>query len=528
MTTISLPGWAPANVSVSGGGGGGTVRANLGQVRATAQRMGITDGGLSGRARANRYMRMLRASYDAAQSGRENTRHWAAADLLSANAANSAAVRQVLRSRARYEVANNSYARGIVNTLANYIVGTGPRLQMLGPNAEANRFVEREFARWAAATGLAEKLWTMRVAMAQDGEGFATLATNETLPTRVKLDVRLFEADQISTPTMAFDSFTDPNQIDGVRLDRYGNPAEYHVLRRHPGDTHAVGTGLEFDPVPATAMLHLFRPERAGQARGVPEIMAALPLFAMLRRYTLAVLFAAENAAAIGGVIETQQAPEEADELDPLDVFDLDRGTWLTLPEGWIAKQIKAEQPVTAYKDFKAEILAESARCINLPYILAAGSSVGANYSSGRLDHQAFSRFVSIDQTRFEGRVLDRILAAWLDEAALISGYLPQEFRAIDRPGHTWFWDGLEHVDPQKEAVAAQTRIATGTSNLAIECAKNGQDWEEVLRQRVRERKLQQELEREAKLSPAAAAPAPPTPAGAPAGRGRDDEEDES
>ena len=40
-------------------------------------------------------------------------------------------VRRTLRNRARYEVANNSYARGIVLTLANDVIGTGPRLQML-------------------------------------------------------------------------------------------------------------------------------------------------------------------------------------------------------------------------------------------------------------------------------------------------------------------------------------------------------------------------------------------------------------
>ena len=42
------------------------------------------------------------------------------------------------------EVANNSYARGIVLTLANDVIGTGPRLQMLTENAEANRFIERD------------------------------------------------------------------------------------------------------------------------------------------------------------------------------------------------------------------------------------------------------------------------------------------------------------------------------------------------------------------------------------------------
>jgi len=52
-------------------------------------------------------------------------------------------VRRVLRNRARppnYEVANNSYAKGMggVLTLANDTIGTGPRLQMLTEDADAN------------------------------------------------------------------------------------------------------------------------------------------------------------------------------------------------------------------------------------------------------------------------------------------------------------------------------------------------------------------------------------------------------
>ena len=73
----------------------------------------------------------VRGRYDAAATNDDNRRHWANADLLSANAAANPEVRRILRNRARYEVANNSYARGIVLTLANDAIGTGPRLQML-------------------------------------------------------------------------------------------------------------------------------------------------------------------------------------------------------------------------------------------------------------------------------------------------------------------------------------------------------------------------------------------------------------
>ena len=72
----------------------------------------------------------LQAKYDAAQTTRENIRHWIMADGLPADAAANSDVRKKLRERSRYEVANNSYAKGIVLTLANDCVGTRPRLQV--------------------------------------------------------------------------------------------------------------------------------------------------------------------------------------------------------------------------------------------------------------------------------------------------------------------------------------------------------------------------------------------------------------
>ncbi len=91
----------------------------------------------------------VRARYDDAVTSDDNRRHWANADGLSANAANSSTVRRTLRNRARYETANNSYARGIVLTLANDVVGTGPRLQLTTSDAAANSRIERAFMTWA-------------------------------------------------------------------------------------------------------------------------------------------------------------------------------------------------------------------------------------------------------------------------------------------------------------------------------------------------------------------------------------------
>ena len=57
-----------------------------------------------------------------------------------------------------------------------------------------------------------------------------------------------------------------------------------------------------------------------------------------------------------------------------------------------------------------------------------------------------------------------------------------------------WFWDGQEHVDPSKEATAQQKRLESCTTNLAIEYAKQGRDWEVELRQIAKEQALKKEL----------------------------------
>jgi hypothetical protein len=125
--------------------------------------------------------RVIQARYDAAQTTRENARHWAMADSLSADSSASEEVRRKLRERARYEVANNSYAKGIILTLANDCIGTGPRLQLLSGNDKTNHDVEVAFTQWARAVNLPEKLRTMRMAKSTDGEAFAILTENPSI-----------------------------------------------------------------------------------------------------------------------------------------------------------------------------------------------------------------------------------------------------------------------------------------------------------------------------------------------------------
>lgn len=430
--------------------------------------------------------RRIQARFDAAQTNRDNAKHWQAAEFLSADAEADANVRKTLRTRARYEVANNAYARGIVLTLANDAVGTGPRLQMLTDNEEANRQIEHDFAEWAKNIKLPEKLRTIRMARCQDGEAFVLLAQNPLLQdTNVKLDLQLIEADRVTDDLEKSDS----NCIDGITFDTYGNPKSYKVLCHHPGDTSNFDNRARV--ISAENMIHVFRCDRPGQHRGVPEITSALPLFAQLRRFTLAVLAAAEAAADFSGILYTDApANGEAADVDPMDNIQLERNMLLTMPGGWKMSQLDPKQPATTYAEFKHEILNEIARCLNMPYNIAACNSSGYNYASGRLDHQTYYKAVRIDQSFTESVVLDRIFAVWFREYALAKklGNEAQNTR------HIWFWDGMEHVDPAKEAKAQEMRLTSLTTNLATEYAKQGKDWETELRQIAKERALLKEL----------------------------------
>ncbi|MEG1880407.1 MAG: phage portal protein, partial [Oscillospiraceae bacterium] len=271
--------------------------------------------------------RRVNAKYDAAQTNADNVRHWSASDGLSADMATAFEVRKTLRERSRYEVNNNSYAKGLVQMLANDTIGTGPRLQMLTADEKINSKVESDFQQWAECVRLSGKLRTMRMVRCQDGEVFAIIATNPKVKSNVKIDLMLVEADRITDNTYNLRDLSRENIIDGIKYDDYGNPISYRVLKYHPGD-YTVFKPDDVMTISAEYMIHVFLQDRPGQHRGVPEITAALPLFAQLRRYNSAVLSAAEAAASFAAVLYTDAPPDgETEALEPLDTVPLERNT---------------------------------------------------------------------------------------------------------------------------------------------------------------------------------------------------------
>jgi len=434
--------------------------------------------------------RVLRASYDAAKTHDQNRRHWANADQLSADAAGSASVRTILRSRSRYEFENNPYARGIAHTMANYVIGQGPRLQVLTDDVEANRDVERLFVRWAQEVRLAQKLRTARISQVISGDVFLQIIMNPRLSAMglPAIDINMIEADQVATP---WSMLHDRHVIDGVHIDDFGNVVRYFVLESHPGDNRYAALNSA-DSMPADQVIHLFRADRPGQHRGIPELAAALETFAQLRRYMQAVLSAAERAAEATLYFKTDAPPgegaqvaDDGTELSNLPAIEVRRNESVFLPEGWEPFQLKAEQPTAEFGATVHQYLAEIGRVLQIPAMIVTGDASNHNFASGRLDYQAFLRAIDVDRTDYVQVCLDRIFDVWLSDAARVTGMLPQSMRTIGRIPRQWYWPGIEHVDELKAANASRERIESGQSSIATEQSRAGYDWEDQQRQQA-------------------------------------------
>lgn len=461
--------------------------------------------------------RRLRGGYNSASRSDAAMANFAGSDMLNADDGLIRSRRLLIASRARNEFCNNSYAYGIIWTLANDTIGTGPRLQLVNENdlmdedeESFDRLQRREarFHLWAQAVHLDEILRMARLTKAIDGETFIVLAANPGLGNPIILQPTLRPAENVASlmPTATIREYHEtgePLEVDGIRYDRNGNPLTYRFWPLPPECPSGMSRAAASTEIQAQFVVHYANRPRVGQHRGVSEMSPALHVFNDMRRYSTAVVLAAEIAARVSFIITNQLDPQlfsdkhmgEDNRVDFPDITNPDdapssfmSGNYdsIVLPDGYDAKQMRAEQPTSQYQTFLKAKIEEAARVFQMPFNVAAGNSSSYNYASGRLDHQTYHKALKVERSRIEDVILSRVYAAWesFDRPLHWVDYVDEGVKA------TWMWDGFEHVDPVKEANAQAIRLANGVTTLAEECAREGRDYLAVIRQRRREHKL--------------------------------------
>jgi lambda family phage portal protein len=446
-----------------------------------------------------------RGAFDAGVINRYNKNHFANASSVDIDSLINADREQMVKM-CRYEYLNNAYIRAMAATFANEIVGTGPTLQMQTGNDRFDSTVEEAFAQWAQTADSAEQqdmaglLNTGCREWCQSGEELSTFINARTpVKDEVQMRIRELSPARIANEMETIKAPAGHVWINGVLYhEDTGAAASWKIYKALPN--RVIAPSSEVIVIDSKDIIHVAIKDQAEQHRGYPLLAPTIPLAADLRRYTKAVVAAAEQAANISGVItSTSSADNLSEECAAMDEIQIARNALLTMPKGWDINQFKAEQPTSTYKEFKHELLGEIGRALFLPFLLASGNASGYNYSSGRLDLQDWWKTLTIIRAMIAQRKLDRILARFLREAILIPGLIKgytSKLAAmnLERLPHTWNWPGHEHVDPKKEADAQTVRLSNNTSTLAIEWGRQGRDWEREIEQIAREKKRLDEL----------------------------------
>ena len=449
--------------------------------------------------------RTVRASgYNAAQTNDNNSNHWQNTKfgtgdqaLLGDGSLN------VIRARIREEMRNNSYMLGIVRKLSDYVISTGPNLQVCTDSRDFNQEVEGRWKEWAdnpencdivGLQSYADMLHTGIEELYPAGEYLRQFVQDpDTSEDQISLKMFVTSPERLSTPGDGImNSNTVKNIVAGVEKDTYGKAIRYWISKNSSDTqfTNIIGGGYsdeDYNQVAAQNMVHVFIADRPEMTRGTPLGAAILNIFATLRRFDEATIRAAEAAALVAGFMTTE-APDNWDpDVDP-ETFELSAGAWMTLPPGSKIQQVTPQHPSGVYETFKKGKLMDAGASTSMPYNVLASDSSGHNYASGRLDWQGLVRAVKVHRQRTVRRDCKPTFNMWYGEA---------------RNHHNWpgtippckfMFPGFEHVDPGKEAKAAVVRIEANLQTYADYFAEQGKDWRDEFAQMAEEDAAMDEL----------------------------------
>lgn len=468
-------------------------------------------------------MQMSDTSHFAASRSARELREWtpslesADAEMLGENSTIAARSYDLER--------NNGIAGGAIRTQVDNIVGTGLRLaskpdyRALGKDkewaAEWARVAEAKFRTFADSTdfdaarqlnfGGMTVLQLRAALLSGEGLGLAMWLPNRPgakWATCIQAidPARLGNNGELITQTMR----------DGIELNDMGEAIAYHIRKTHPGDLIGFGGDITFERVEARTpfgrrrVIHLYEKLRAGQTRGKAIFASVMGAFKMLDRYQSSELQATVANAMIAAFIETPMGGTDIADLfgDSKKYmhernaagFDvkLEGASVIPLFPGDKMSAFNPSRPNTAYSAFVEAVLRYISAGLNMPYELLMKDFSKTNYSSARAALLEAWRYFMAKRDWIATYWADPVYALWMEEAV--------NKGEIDAPDFyenqaaylrcQWIGPGRGLLDPLKEAQASDLRMKMGVSTLERECSEQGEDWEEILVQRSRERAL--------------------------------------
>lgn len=437
----------------------------------------------------------LRGSYEGAASGRRMGR-WGLSTAGPSSVVSSSLA--TLRARSRELARNNAIASSGIESFVADLVGTGITPRWLIEDQGLKREIQDLWALWtdeADAAGLCDFYGLQALAarsLVESGEVLARFRGR--LPDdglTVPLQLQILECDHLDESYETVAPGGNPVRM-GIELDALGRRAAYWLFRDHPGESFLSSRATERVRVPASEVLHVFRPLRPGQMRGCPWLASVIATLHELDQYEDAELVRKKCAAMFGGFI-TQPAPDDgvraifgaeaAPDALGRAVTAIEPGTFPLLPPG---VDVTFSNPADVGETFEPWIrheLRKIAAGVGVTYEKLSGDLSGVNFSSIRAGLIEFRRRCEMLQWHVLVHQLCRPVAArWLD-TAVASGALRIRDYAWNRAKYLridWRPQGWPWVDPVKEVMAAQLAVRAGFKSRSAVIAEQGYDAETV------------------------------------------------
>jgi capsid protein len=153
------------------------------------------------------------------------------------------------------------------------------------------------------------------------------------------------------------------------------------------------------------------------------------------------------------------------------------------------AKAIAAQRPSSEFDPFILRCLMFICRPMCLPLMLATLDYSGATFMNARIAYQEAWDNWKDEQNLVIKPLVSRIwrwkVAQWIARGEL----LPRD----DAFAHEVVCKRWPYVDPYKEAMSDKVDLENGTNTRTAICARSGRDYRDVVRERVREQKIEQQ-----------------------------------
>lgn len=444
-----------------------------------------------------------------------------------AGSANADTIRDLpmLRARSRDQMRNAPVALGALNTTVSHTVGTGltytPAIdaEFLGLSDELAEVwqdnTKRRFRAWAESTDcdIARQLDFYGIqelgfrSFLESGDCFVITPRIARAGRPARLALQLIEADRVCNPERKADSAT---LVDGVEIaSDTGEVVAFHVARQHPGANLYASAANVWDRVEARGaktdrrnVLHLFKPLRPGQVRGVPWIAPIIEPLKQLGRWSEAEL----NAAVISGMHATFVKMDPEAFMAMYD--DADKQTYINGAKKWSGEMESGQainllpgesidspapgRPNPAFDPFWTAMVRQIGMALEMPFEVltmhfqssysAARAALLMAWKSFRSKRDLLAKLLC--QPVFELWLADEVVEGRISAPGFFSDSVVRAAWCAA----IWTGDGPGSIDPAKEVDAARKRVELGISTKQAESIlHDGVDWEQKHEQRVKE-----------------------------------------